>query len=46
LQAPASADRGTLESLARASEVVKRYIADQVIKKIIIVPGRLINVVV
>jgi leucyl-tRNA synthetase len=46
LQAPASADRGTLEALVRASEVVKRYISDQVIKKIIIVPGRLINVVV
>jgi len=46
LQAPASADRGTLEALVRASEVVKRYISDQVIKRIIIVPGRLINVVI
>jgi leucyl-tRNA synthetase len=46
LQAPAAADRGTLESLVRASEVAKKYIADQVIKKIIIVPGRLINIVV
>jgi leucyl-tRNA synthetase len=46
LQAPASADRGTLEALVKASGVVKRYISDQVIKKIIIVPGRLINIVV
>ena len=46
LPAPADADRGALENLVRASEVVKRYIADQVIKKVIIVPGRLINVVI
>ena len=46
LQAPASADRSALEALVRASDLVKRYIADQVIKKIIIVPGRLINIVV
>jgi leucyl-tRNA synthetase len=46
LQAPANADRGALEALVRASEVVKRYIADQVIKRIIIVPGRLINIVI
>jgi leucyl-tRNA synthetase len=46
LAAPASADRAALEGLARASDVVKRYIADQAIKKIIVVPGRLINVVV
>jgi leucyl-tRNA synthetase len=46
LQAPATADQGALEALVRASDVVKRYIADQVIRKIIIVPGRLINVVV
>jgi leucyl-tRNA synthetase len=46
LQAPANADRGALETQVRTSEVVKRYIADQVIKKIIIVPSKLINVVV
>ena len=46
LQAPAAADRGALESLVRTSDVVKKYIADQVIRKIIIVPGRLINIVV
>jgi leucyl-tRNA synthetase len=46
LAAPASADRAALEGLARASDVVRRYIADQTIKRIIVVPGRLINVVV
>jgi len=46
LPVPASADRGAVEAIVRASDLVKRYIADQVIKKIIIVPGRLINVVV
>jgi leucyl-tRNA synthetase len=46
LAAPQSADRGALEALVRASALVKRYIEDKVIKKIIIVPGRLINVVV
>jgi leucyl-tRNA synthetase len=35
-----------VESLVRASDVVKRYIADLVIRKVIIVPGRLINIVV
>ena len=46
LAAPQSADRGALEALVKASALVKRYIEDKVIKKIIIVPGRLINVVV
>jgi leucyl-tRNA synthetase len=46
LQAPAAVDRRALEALVKASEVVKRYISEQEIKKIIIVPGRLINIVV
>jgi leucyl-tRNA synthetase len=46
LRAPKQADRSALEELVRASSLVAKYIAGQVIKKIIIVPGRLINVVV
>jgi leucyl-tRNA synthetase len=46
LKVPKSLDQKGIEALVRVSEVVKRYIADQIIKKIIIVPGRLINIVV
>jgi leucyl-tRNA synthetase len=45
LPVPHSADRGLIETLVRASELVKRYLEDKAIRKIIIVPGRLINVV-
>jgi leucyl-tRNA synthetase len=43
---PNSLDSKGIESLVRASDVVKRYIGDLVIKKVIVVPGRLINIVV
>jgi len=46
LRAPKSLDQKGLEMFVRASELVRRYIADSVIKKIIIVPGRLINIVI
>jgi leucyl-tRNA synthetase len=46
LKAPKALDQKGLETLVRASDVIKRYIADQVIKRIIIVPGRLINIVI
>jgi len=45
LVAPKSLDQKGLELFVRASDVVKKAIADGVIKKIIIVPGRLINIV-
>jgi leucyl-tRNA synthetase len=44
LKLPKAADRKTIEESAIAA--MAKYIADQVIKKIIIVPGRLINIVV
>jgi leucyl-tRNA synthetase len=43
---PASADKSAIEAIVRSLEIVKKYIGDQIIKRIIIVPGRLINVVV
>jgi leucyl-tRNA synthetase len=46
LVVPASMDSRAIEALVRASDVVKRQTGDLVIKKAIIVPGRLINIVV
>ena len=43
---PNSLDSKGVESLVRASDIVKRYIGDLMIKKVIVVPGRLINIVV
>jgi leucyl-tRNA synthetase len=40
---PRSADKKTIETSALAA--MRKYVADQVVKKIIIVPGRLINIV-
>ena len=44
LKLPKAADRKTIEESASAA--MAKYIVDQVVKKIIIVPGRLINIVV
>src|SRR4051812_13276702 len=44
LKLPKAADRNTIEESARAA--MAKYVVDQVIKKIVIVPGRLINIVV
>jgi leucyl-tRNA synthetase len=46
LRAPRAADRGALEALVQASAPVQRYATGKAIKRIIVVPGRLINVVV
>ncbi|MCG6137102.1 MAG: leucine--tRNA ligase [Nostoc sp. LLA-1] len=43
---PAQADKAELEKYARESEVVQRYIQDKEIKKVIVVPGKLVNFVV
>lgn len=46
IQVPASADKATLEQLARESEAAQRYIGDKEVKKVIVVPKRLVNFVV
>ncbi len=46
LTAPKAADRPALEALVTASALVQKYISGQAIRKIVIVPGRLINIVV
>lgn len=43
---PAQADKAELEKYARESEVVQRYIEGKEIKKVIVVPGKLVNFVV
>jgi leucyl-tRNA synthetase len=46
LRAPKAADQSVLEALLKASEVAQKYLIGKTIKRIIVVPGRLINVVV
>jgi leucyl-tRNA synthetase len=46
LRVPSSLDSRQVEAFARSSDVVKRLVGDLVIKKVIVVPGRLINIVV
>jgi leucyl-tRNA synthetase len=46
LVVPASADRGAIEAAARASAEVAKHAAGAAVKKIVVVPGRLVNVVV
>jgi leucyl-tRNA synthetase len=46
MRAPKSADRGQLERLALAHEAVARFTEGQSVKKVVVVPGRLVNVVV
>ena len=45
LQVPASADKAALETYARESDVAQRYLAGKTIKKVIVVPGKLVNFV-
>ncbi|MGB5080743.1 MAG: leucine--tRNA ligase [Burkholderiales bacterium] len=46
MRAPKSAGREQLEQLALAHDSVTRYTGGQAVKKVIVVPGRLVNVVV
>jgi len=43
---PADADKGAIEQLAIADANVRRFIAGKDIRKVIVVPGRLVNIVV
>jgi leucyl-tRNA synthetase len=45
VQVPASASREELEGYAKASEVGQKHLAGQSIKKVIVVPGKLVNFV-
>jgi leucyl-tRNA synthetase len=46
LQVPAQADKAELEKYARESEIAQRFIEGKEIKKVIVVPGKLVNFVV
>jgi len=46
IQVSATADKATLEKLATESELAQKYIAGKDIKKVIVVPGKLVNFVV
>ena len=46
LRVPASADRAAIEAAAVASEAVGRHAEGRAPKKVVVVPGRLVNVVV
>jgi leucyl-tRNA synthetase len=46
IRVPANADNATLEAAAKASEKVQQFIAGKTIKKVIVVPKKLVNIVV
>jgi leucyl-tRNA synthetase len=46
IQVPAQASKAELEDYARTSEVAQRHIGDKPVKKVIVVPGKLVNFVV
>ncbi|WP_269531578.1 leucine--tRNA ligase [Chitinimonas sp. BJYL2] len=46
LLVPASADRAAIEQIALASEAAQKFLEGQTPKKVVVVPGRLVNLVV
>ncbi|MDN6179676.1 MAG: leucine--tRNA ligase [Halomonas subglaciescola] len=46
LQAPADADKAAVEALAMDDDNVKRHLEDKTVRKVIVVPGKLVNIVV
>ena len=45
VEMPADVDKATMEAAALDDENVKRFIADNTIRKVIVVPGKLVNIV-
>ena len=46
IKVPADADNATIEAAAKASEKVQPFIGGKAIKKVIIVPRRMVNIAV
>jgi leucyl-tRNA synthetase len=46
IQVPSGADKAALENYARESDLAKRHLEGKEIKKVIVVPGKLVNFVV
>ncbi|MEJ2345736.1 MAG: class I tRNA ligase family protein, partial [Gammaproteobacteria bacterium] len=42
---PAESDRGAIEQVALAEDNVQRFLSDKTVRKIIVVPGKLVNIV-
>ena len=45
IEVPADIDKASMEEIALADENVKRFIADNTVRKVIVVPGKLVNIV-
>jgi leucyl-tRNA synthetase len=45
MNVPATADRDAIEALARAQQNVSRFIEGVSVRKVIVVPGKLVNIV-
>ena len=45
IQVPADADRACVEALALADDNVRRHVEGQSVKKVVVVPGKLVNIV-
>jgi leucyl-tRNA synthetase len=43
---PKAADKAAIEKLAMANANVQKFVAGQDVKKVVVVPGRLVNLVV
>ncbi|WP_111655900.1 leucine--tRNA ligase [Isoalcanivorax indicus] len=46
IDAPAEADKATLEAMARSAPNAQRFLEGMTIRKVIVVPGKLVNIVV
>ena len=45
MMVPATADRDEIETLAKEQENVRRFLGDASIRKVIVVPNKLVNIV-
>ena len=45
VQVPADADKAAIEQAARENEKVQKFVGDATIRKVIVVPGKLVNIV-
>ncbi len=46
IRVPKAADRPAIEGIALANPNVQKFVAGQTVKKVVVVPGRLVNLVV
>jgi leucyl-tRNA synthetase len=46
VRVPRDADRGAIEAIVLADEKVQKFVSGQTVKKVVVVPGRLVNVVI